>query len=93
MLLFLEQAQDTLDGLEEIRLFAGYRWDADVWQIGAPVISLHDGEQVIWVHELPEADQLAIASAVPVTPHSGPQPPEVVVSERLSANRPEEGQA
>ncbi len=50
---FLEQQPMALDGLDEIRLITGYRWDPELREIGAAVISLRDGsDRVIWMHDL-----------------------------------------
>jgi hypothetical protein len=50
---------DTLDGLEEIRLGFGYRWEHDDRQIGPAVISLRDGldNDAIWVVEVDVAGE------------------------------------
>lgn len=41
---------DTLEGLEEVRLGFGYRWDPDERIVGSTVISLRDGldKEAIW---------------------------------------------
>ncbi|SFQ64128.1 hypothetical protein SAMN05421810_111107 [Amycolatopsis arida] len=41
---------DTLEGLEEIRLGFGYRWDPEERLIGSTVISLRDGldKETVW---------------------------------------------
>lgn len=54
---FLDFAeQDPPQLLQEIRLIGGYRWDREVSQIGAPLVSARDGRnRVLWVYEL-EAD-------------------------------------
>jgi hypothetical protein len=52
---FWRQNNDTLPGLEEVRVAVGYRWDPDARQVGAPVLSLRDGtDNVIWAIELSE---------------------------------------
>jgi hypothetical protein len=57
---------DTLQGLEEVRLGFGYRWDGDERQIGSTVISLRDGldAEAIWVVEV---DNAAGAGGTPIT--------------------------
>ena len=43
----------TFPSYEEVRLEAGYAWDAKTRTMGAPVISLRHGRnRVIWVHQL-----------------------------------------
>lgn len=75
---FLEQEPMTLDGLEEIRLIAGYRWDAELREVGAAVISLRDRhERVLWMHELDEPAGGAVAMTTPILPTTGPRPPRV----------------
>ncbi|MCW2768436.1 MAG: hypothetical protein JWO11_4395 [Nocardioides sp.] len=81
--MFMVQAPATFDGLEEVRLVAGYRWDAELRRIGPPVISLHDGADVIWVHELDEPADPQIVSAVPIVPAGGPTPPQIVVGDAI----------
>lgn len=51
---FLEQTfQPTLDGLFEVRLILGYRWEADAYEIGPTVLSLRDGmKNIIWLVKL-----------------------------------------
>jgi hypothetical protein len=48
---------DTLEGLEEVRLGFGYRWDPDEREVGRTVISLRDGldTEAIWVVEVDTA--------------------------------------
>lgn len=79
--MFMTQEPETLEGLEEVRLVAGYRWDSELHQIGAPVISLHDGARVIWVHELDEPADPQVVSAIPIVPTDGPVPPRVVIGD------------
>lgn len=80
--LFMTQ-EPTLDGLEEVRLVAGYRWDSELRQVGVPVISLHDGDRVIWDHDLNEPEDPQIVSAVPIVPAGGPTPPQIVVGDTV----------
>lgn len=47
----------TLDGLEEVRLGFGYRWDPELHEVGNAVISLRDGhdKEAVWVVEIDAA--------------------------------------
>lgn len=75
---FLEQEPATLDGLEEVRLIAGYRWDPELRELGAAVISLRDGhDHVIWMHELDEPAGGAGATTTPILPPKEPRAPEI----------------
>ncbi len=75
---FLEQEPATLDGLEEIRLIAGYGWDPELREIGAAVISLRDGhDKVIWKHELDEPTGGVTTTTTPIWPPTGPRPPRI----------------
>lgn len=77
-LAFMDQGQLTFDGLEEVRLVAGYRWDPELREIGAPVISLRDGyTNIIWTHELDEPADPGIVSVTPILPTMSPQLPVV----------------
>jgi hypothetical protein len=70
----------VFDGLEEIRLIAGYRWDPELREVGAAVISLRDGHgRVIWMHELDEPAGGAIATTTPILPTTGPRPPRIAM--------------
>jgi hypothetical protein len=75
---FLEQEPATLDGLEEVRLIAGYRWDAELREVGAAVISLRNGsDHLVWMHELDEPADGAVASTMPILPSTEPHTPEI----------------
>jgi hypothetical protein len=77
---FLEQEPEVLDGFEEIRLIAGYRWDPELREVGAAVLSLRDGhDRVIWMHELDEPAGGAIATTTPILPTTGPRPPRIAL--------------
>ncbi len=78
-LAFLEQETMTLDGLEEVRLIAGYRWDAEQRTVGAGVLSLRDGNSnVVWTHVLSEPADTSFTEATPIVPPSaGPRAPEI----------------
>jgi len=89
-LLFMEQDQQaTLDGLEEVRLCFGYLWDEVLREIGAPVISLRDGERLIWIERLEEPADPAIVHATPIVPPPGPVPPTVSLRRHDDTARPE----
>jgi hypothetical protein len=84
---FLEQDPPTFEGLEEVRLVAGYRWDPATRQIGSGVLSLRDGnEKVIWSHVLAEPDASSVTEATPILPSSGPAAPQIFVP-RLDQDR------
>jgi len=75
---FLEQEPATLDGLEEVRLIAGYGWDPELREIGAAVISLRDGHnKVIWMHELDEPTGGVTGTTTPILPPTVPRPPRI----------------
>ncbi len=79
---FLEQEPATLDGLEEIRLIAGYGWDPELRAVGAAVVSLRDGhDRVIWMHELDEPAGGVVATTPPILPTTGPQLPQIAMSD------------
>jgi hypothetical protein len=63
--------QKTLEGMQEIRLIAGYHWDKDLRDITAGVLSLRDGlDKKIWLIELPLSDsgEGTGTSAMPTSP-------------------------
>jgi len=77
---FLTQVpvQPEFDGLEEMHLIAGYIWDKETRQIGPAVVSLRDGDNVLWIQELVEIpDEGTGTGTVSITPQtptpSGPQ--------------------
>lgn len=61
---------DTLEGLEEIRLGFGYRWDPDERVIGSTVISLRDGldTEAVWVVEVDAPDAGEGTTSITWTP-------------------------
>jgi hypothetical protein len=64
---YAQGAQEAFPGMEEVRLIAGYEWDADARSMGDAVLSLRDGEEVvIWHVTLPEAG--TGATGVPARP-------------------------
>ncbi|MER5196441.1 hypothetical protein ACWD3J_22945 [Streptomyces sp. NPDC002755] len=72
---YAQGVQEAFPGLEEVRLIAGYEWDADARSMGDAVLSLRDGEEdVIWLITLPEADTgMAGVPARPIRP-TEPEP-------------------
>lgn len=71
----------ALPGLEEIRLQAGYVWDAVAHEMGSAVLSLRDGNKLIWMIELAET----VAGAgdgtgvTPLPTTDDPTPPGIVI--------------
>ncbi|CAM3934443.1 hypothetical protein MYSE111917_01160 [Mycobacterium senriense] len=66
---FWRQNTDTLPGLEEVRIAVGYRWDRELREIEAPVVSLRDGkDNVIWAIELSEPAEGEKVSWKPIEP-------------------------
>jgi hypothetical protein len=46
--------QDMLDGFdEEINLIVGYVWEAELREMGRPVLSLRAEDEIKWMHDLP----------------------------------------
>jgi hypothetical protein len=82
-------AKVTLDGLDDVPLAAGYRWDAVTGQIGAPVISYREGkDNVIWAVEV---DAGASGETVPITyTPILPDLPQVDLAADLADERAEE---
>jgi hypothetical protein len=75
---FLEQEPTTLDGLEEVRLIAGYRWDPELRVIGAAVLSLRDGrDELVWMRELAEPAGGVGAATTPILPPTEPRAPQI----------------
>jgi hypothetical protein len=78
-LAFWEADDFALPGMEEMRLCFGYVWDAEVEQIGDPVISRRDGqENVLWMERLDESAAgggNGSVPVVPITPPTTPKPP------------------
>ncbi|WP_411149611.1 hypothetical protein [Streptomyces sp. A30] len=72
---YAQGAQQAFPGFEEIRLIAGYDWDADTRSMGDAVLSLRDGEEeVVWLITLPEAGAGTVGvPAQPIRP-TGPEP-------------------
>lgn len=89
---FMEQEPaQTLDGLDEVRLIAGYRWDAELRELGPAVISLRSGpDTIVWTEELDEPVDGTVVSAVPIVPADGPRAPEIrLISDDESHGRDE----
>jgi hypothetical protein len=72
---YAQGAQEAFPGMEEVRLIAGYDWDADARSMGDAVLSLRDGEEeVIWQVTLPEVGTGTVgAPAQPIRP-TEPEP-------------------
>ncbi|WP_211374002.1 hypothetical protein [Cellulomonas fimi] len=67
----------SFDGLEEVPLAAGYRWEAATGDVGAPVISYREGkENVIWAVEV-DAGQADAAAPLRYTPIAPPGLPKI----------------
>lgn len=66
----MQGVNQTFPGWGEVRLMAGYEWDKDTRTMGAPVISLRHGRDIIWVHQLPGSSPAGVASRpdIPGTP-------------------------
>jgi hypothetical protein len=92
-LAFLEQQPATLEGMEEVRLIAGYRWLADETTLGSAVISLRDGvNRPIWMHDLAEPQAGLVVTAIPILAPTQPRRPEIglVGDEQTGAGLQEE---
>lgn len=64
---FLAQAQLVIDGLDPVHLIAGYTWLREVRDLGPAVISLRDGNDIIWQRDLsPLAEGMGDSSKLPV---------------------------
>jgi hypothetical protein len=75
---FLEQDLATLDGLEEVRLVAGYRWDPVLREIGTGILTLRDGnENIVWSHVLDEPVDGSVTEVTPIVPTGGPTAPQI----------------
>lgn len=74
--------QDMLDGFDdEVNLIVGYVWEAEMREMGRPVISLRAENEVKWMHDLPEfGSGYGAAPATPmVPPQAGPTAPRIEV--------------
>ncbi|MGU3435017.1 hypothetical protein ACNHUS_18615 [Actinomycetes bacterium M1A6_2h] len=75
-LTFMEQ-ELSLDGMDEVRLLAGYMWDREERAIREGVISLRDSaKNVVWLEKLTEPVDGVAATPLPST---GPSLPDVTV--------------
>lgn len=76
-----QDAQVVIDGLEEVRLIAGYDWNRDAHDIGPAVLSLRDGkENIIWRETLPPATGGEGEGGVPLPEAPSPTRPIVDAS-------------
>ncbi len=91
---FAQGVQDTFPGLEEVRLVAGYEWEADSREIGEAVLSLRDGQdEVVWLVPLRDVGEAGGGGAVqPVRP-TAPEPslPSINVPEPVRREAMEDG--
>jgi hypothetical protein len=78
-LAFLAQEQLALEGLDEVHLIAGYRWDPELRDIGAAVISMRDSQDnILWLRELDEPAEGRGATTTPILPPTmGPPAPQI----------------
>lgn len=73
---YVQADQQAIDGLELITLAAGYRWDKELREIKAPVISYRDGkDNPLWAVELEEPQ--AGSTTIRWTPVDGPDLPSI----------------
>jgi hypothetical protein len=69
--------QNSIPGLEEVRLAAGYKWDKETHMMGDAVLSLRDGlDVIIWEEILATPDDLG-PDTVTIPPVTGPTPPTI----------------
>lgn len=86
--------QDPPQLLQEIRLIGGYRWDREVSQIGAPLVSARDGHnRVLWVYELEASSGSGGATHFAPKPPSDWGGPNLPVVEAMKARVRREGEA
>jgi len=82
----------TLDGLDVINLAAGYRWDRELREMGAPVLSYRKGLRArpSWVVDLSRGN--SAAEPVRIVPPAGPTLPALELpdfgQERKDGNQP-----
>jgi hypothetical protein len=74
--LFLLQPQPTLDGLDEVHLVAGYEWDDELREVGPAVLSLRNGDKLVWYCELP-TPAIDGVSGITHGGTTGPVPPTI----------------
>ena len=70
---FYSHTKYTLDGLEQINFALGYMWDADLREMGEPVMSFRDGKvNPVWAiilhHDASNAHGFSYAAVSPSTP-------------------------
>jgi hypothetical protein len=86
---FFEQDEPAFEGMEELRLIAGYVWLADTMDIGEAVLSLRDGkDRIVWMNALPTAS--AMPTAQPLNPTASPTPPTVTLKADVADESQEE---
>ncbi|MFD6263970.1 hypothetical protein [Micromonospora sp. B006] len=84
---FFTQGQEAFEGLEEIRLCAGYFWDKEEREMGEAVLSLRTArDKVIWCNPLPFAGEAGDSGKIrplPVTPTPEPRAPQIDFTPRM----------
>ncbi|MGY3515095.1 hypothetical protein ACVMYR_02130 [Micromonospora sp. PTRAS2] len=84
---FFTQGQEAFEGLEVIRLCAGYIWEKEERDMGEAVLSLRASrDKVIWCRPLPFAGEARTGGEVrpfPVTPTAEPKAPLIDFNRRL----------
>jgi hypothetical protein len=84
---YVQGAQATFPGMEELRLAGGYNWDPESRAMGEAVLSLRDGaDNLIWHEPLPGSAQPPTAVADIRPPVLGPKAPIVEVAKDRSAD-------
>ncbi len=89
---FMEQdGQGTIEGLEEVRLIAGYEWDRDSRGMDAAVLSLRDGkDKIIWRESLPEVAAVREGATVGRPTAPVPSRPTVEARDRRKGEKGED---
>lgn len=71
----IQPPQETLDGLEQWNLIAGYVWERETRSMGSAVISLRDGRRIIWEAHVDDGTVSEGGTSRPVKPY--PTPPQI----------------
>ncbi|MGH9211145.1 MAG: hypothetical protein ACRD2C_10730 [Acidimicrobiales bacterium] len=67
--------QLSLDGLDEVRLVAGYEWDPELRAVGRAVLSLRESrERYVWMEELPGSGASPTSIVRPDAPQTPSRP-------------------
>lgn len=82
---------DALEGLEEVRLGFGYRWDPEERVIGSTIVSLRDGldKDAIWAVEVDAGASGAAGTSITWTPVD-PSLPQIDLYEALTRDEEDE---